>query len=77
MRCIGFDEEATFTMTRTGNLKLIHHLYEYTKNYVRGDATYWRCVKRSTCRAKAVTRNIGHREMVKVYDSHSHEAICP
>lgn len=69
---IGFNIEATFTMTARGFLKLTHNDYEYTKNYARGGTTFWRCVKRRTCRGKAMTRNVGHKEMMKIYESHSH-----
>lgn len=59
-------------MTSRGHLKLVHNNFEYTKNYVRDNITYWRCVRRRTCRAKAMTKNVGSKAMMKLYQFHSH-----
>lgn len=69
---VGFLTEATFTMSMKGHLKLVHGDFEYNKNYVKGELTYWRCVKRQQCRAKAVSCKFGQRSMVKFYGAHTH-----
>lgn len=53
-----FTLEATFTMTRSGNSKLIHDGHEYVRNKTHGDIVHWRCVRSrwSQCKGKAQTR---------------------
>lgn len=73
---VGYHNEAVFTMTRNGGLKLIHQNLEFfkfrTKN--RSGVTYWRCMKfsRFKCKGKAMTQKIGLKEMVKFYGIHNH-----
>ena len=72
---IGFYEEATFTMTRMGNLKLIDkNGFGYTKVDTYKDVTYWRCSKGKTgkCRCRAHTRDFGEQQMVRFSGQHNH-----
>lgn len=61
-------------MTRNGGFKLIHRNIEYFKLRCRRDVTYWRCLKcsRGKCKGKAITRQIGLKQMVKTYGMHNH-----
>lgn len=70
-----FHEEATFTMTSRGRFKLICDKFEYTKSHSNENTTFWRCVqaRRNYCKAKAMTRQFGPKQMVKTYDEHNHD----
>ena len=66
--------EAEFTLTRSGNSKLMWNGYEYVKNKMHGDVTHWRCVRSrwSQCKGKGQTKLINGKHMLKVYGSHNH-----
>ncbi|XP_055304405.1 modifier of mdg4-like isoform X9 [Sitodiplosis mosellana] len=61
----GFDEEATFTLTRSGNFKLLHQGYEFTKNYTKG---YTEAVFTMSTRGRSKLVLQGH-EYLKYYVS--------
>lgn len=82
LECIfpDFTDEAVFTMTSRGRFKLVHNGYEYTE---RTGARYakrqeetksWRCIRnrRYYCKGKAITRQIGSKQMIHVYGEHDH-----
>lgn len=73
----GFNEEALFTVTERGYFKLIHEGYEYTKDRIKNDVTFWRCFRRRplNCLAKARTRQINERNMVAITAPHNHAPL--
>lgn len=80
---VGFDEEATFTLSMRNQFKLIHNGYGYNKmsfSVVTGITT-WRCASNQSyphlkCRAKAYTKQIGMEHKLKLSkDRHTHAAL--
>lgn len=78
---VGFDEEATFTLSARGQYKLIHDNYDYNKmNFSTASGiTTWRCGLNQSypylkCRAKAHTKQVGSIQKVKVIEKHTHAA---
>lgn len=77
----GFTQEATFTLSRRGQLKLVWREYEYTKvRYSKNTLlTTWRCALPHSfphfrCDAKAYTKRFGSTQMLKIIGEHSHSA---
>lgn len=71
-----YTDEAEFTLTKAGSLKLIHNNHEFYKHSIQlNGETFWRCEKYKIhrCKVKAYTRTVGLKEMVKVKGTHSHE----
>lgn len=75
----GFNMDAAFTLSRRGQLKLVHHQYEFTRVRCSRNTliTTWRCslphsFPQFKCDVKAFTKKFGNREMVKVLGVHSH-----
>lgn len=69
-------EEAVFSTTIRGRLKLVHNGREYTKLRKTKNLTFWECCKkRSGCKGKAKTQTIDSKEMVKAYDLHNHDYL--
>lgn len=72
-----YTEEAEFTMSRAGQLKLTHDNHAFYKHSILKPSgqTFWRCdkYKSNKCKVKAYTITIGEREMVKVYGLHTHD----
>lgn len=67
--------EAEFTLTKNGSLKLIHENFEFYKHSILlNGETFWRCEKYviHRCKAKAYTRAVGLKEMVRVAGVHLH-----
>lgn len=66
-------------MTIKGNFKLIHDGFDFVKQRTnkQGNQTLWVCSKKRHfyCKGKALTRRIGAKEMVKLYDTHNHLPI--
>lgn len=63
-------------MSKKGHFKLMHGGFEFIKlrfNKER-NTTAWVCSKkcRFGCKGKAQTRQVGDKEMVKIYDQHNH-----
>lgn len=73
---IDLKNDAVFTTTQRSGLKLVCEGFEFTKQKTsnHGDLTLWACVKKTSlkCRGKAMTRRIGSRAMVELYDVHNH-----
>lgn len=69
-----FNDEAVFTMSTRGRFKLVHNGFEYFQGRVTKDVTYWRCKDRihNRCKGKAITQNVGSKEVVKSYGIHNH-----
>lgn len=61
-------------MTKQGNFQLILNGFEYNKRTQTNGTTFWRCAKqyRHGCKGKAQTRQIGSKQMTKVYGKHNH-----
>lgn len=72
---LGFENEATFTLTRQGYSKLVHDGFSYQKKRVANGITYWRCVKfqRTKCTGKAQTKRFRSKHMVQTYAPHNHQ----
>lgn len=70
-----FTDEAVFSLTTKGRSKLVHLGFEYTKNFTNSSGTHWRCVRsrRHSCKGKAITKQIGHMNVVSAYHTHNHE----
>lgn len=75
---VGFDEEATFTLSARGQFKLIHENFDYVKMSVsQTGITKWRCGKNQSfphlkCKAKAETIEVGQIQKVKIIGTHTH-----
>lgn len=71
----GFIEEAEFTLTKAGKLKLTYENYQFYKHSRFSGKTFWRCEKYKAhkCTCKAYTFTVGPKELVKVKGVHSHE----
>lgn len=72
---VDFKDEATFTMTKKGRLKLLHEGFEFTKHKTNKlGITFWECSKtrRFYCKGKARTSQIDGKEVVKLYGVHNH-----
>lgn len=76
---LGYNHEATFTISRRGHLKLVHNEYEFTK--VRfsktTSTTAWRCAlphsfPQFQCDAKAFTKKFDSMQMLKMVGEHTH-----
>lgn len=70
-----YADEAEFTLTKSGSLKLIYDNYEFYKHSILlNGETFWRCEKYNVhkCKVKAYTRAVGLKEMVKVTGTHTH-----
>lgn len=69
-----FAEEAEFTLSKAGQLKLTYNEFSYYKHSNFAGKTFWRCDKYKIykCRAKAYTIKAGAREMVKTIGLHTH-----
>lgn len=69
-----FNEEAVFTMSLRGRFKLLAHGFEFFQSKRKSGITYWRCAEcnRLKCRGKAQSRQIGPKNMVKLYGEHNH-----
>lgn len=67
-------DEPEFCRTKQNQLKLVHNEFQYTKLRSSFTKTYWRCCRnqRYDCKGKAITRKIGHKEIVIAYDNHNH-----
>lgn len=61
-------------MTTRGNWKLVYGGYVYLRNHTHKSTTYWGCNKARwhDCRGKAVTKQIGQKQMVRAYEQHNH-----
>lgn len=72
----GFHDEATFSVTQMGGLKLVHHGYQYHKKREHKGVTYWRCKKSKIlkCKALAHTKNFDGKQLVKISGAHNHFA---
>lgn len=75
----GFLLEATYTLSRRGQLKLVSQEYEYTKVRYSPNTliTTWRCALPHSfphfkCDAKAFTKKFGSTQMMKIVGEHSH-----
>ncbi|KAL3870817.1 hypothetical protein ACJMK2_038857 [Sinanodonta woodiana] len=63
---------ASFTLSQMGKTKLCFEGFQYVKNKVRGEKTYWRCSKR-ICGGRAITvDNAGELFDVKTTKEHCH-----
>lgn len=71
---LGFEDEANFTISQRGSLKLIHNGYKYLKDSESNGITSWRCEKqrRQYCKGKAQTQKIGETQMVRTRFEHNH-----
>lgn len=76
---VGFDEEATFTLSNRGQFKLIHRSFGYNKMSVsmQSGITTWRCALNQSypdlkCKAKAYTKQFGSLQKVKIIGDHTH-----
>lgn len=68
-------EEAVFTTTQQGRLKLVLNGFEYTKSMTsKSDITLWVCAKkrRTNCKGKAKTKRVESKQMAIAYDDHLH-----
>lgn len=68
-------EEAVFTTTMKGRLKLVLNGFEYIKTFTsNNDHTLWVCAKkrRTNCKGKAKTQRVGSKQMAIAYDDHLH-----
>lgn len=73
---IDWYQEAVFSTTQQGRLKLIHRGFQYTTANKNNGVTYWVCSKkRCECRGKARTMQINGKQMVKTYDLHNHNPV--
>lgn len=73
----GYAKEATFTLSSRGShFKLIENDFAYTKYHESKMVTGWRCVlynnRNIRCKAKAFTKKINQKEMVKTMFEHNH-----
>lgn len=68
-----FNEEATFGINNRGGYNLLYDNYTFLKHRIlSGGSTYWRCVRQKSCKAKAHTKMVNNKHMVKVHGEHSH-----
>lgn len=72
---IGFNEEASFTLSRRNQFSLSHNGHLFNKHRSDPDGqVYWYCKRQRDlkCKVKAYTRRIGYHDMVKVHGKHNH-----
>lgn len=81
---VGFDEEATFTLSARGQFKLVHKEFGYNKmsDSTTTGMTTWRCALNQSyphfkCKCKAYTRKFGALQRVKIVGEHTHPAKVP
>lgn len=75
----GYDVDATFTLSRRGQLKLVYEKYEFTKVRYSPNTliTTWRCALPHSfphfkCDVRAFTKKFGMRHLAKIAGEHTH-----
>lgn len=75
----GYNFDATFTLSRRGQLKLVFNQYEFTRvrSSRRNLVTTWRCAlphsfPQYKCEVKAFTKHFGQKQLVKIMGEHTH-----